>query len=188
MSWMRSDIGGRSALRAGVAIAVAMLLAVVLTAASIPIVLAIVLFAVGAALSHAIVHRLGLGSHSDDRAFTRWGDIVNPRDAMSPASPSSDRRRWTSDETNEPGQAAGLALCPPRPYVPLYAYLDHRYASNVVLTFDQIESLLHFPLPTPARTECEWWTDTDAHTAAWAAAGRTATPNLAARTVSFVRS
>ena len=40
----------------------------------------------------------------------------------------------------------------PREYRALYAYLEHRYASVVVLTFEQIEGLLGFALPTPART------------------------------------
>ena len=40
----------------------------------------------------------------------------------------------------------------PREYRVLYTYLEHRYASVVVLTFDQIEALLGLALPTPART------------------------------------
>lgn len=75
-------------------------------------------------------------------------------------------------------------------YRALYAYLDHRYASVVVLTFEQIEALLGFALPEPARTERTWWTDiVDArgHSTAWAGAGRTAAPNLLARTITFER-
>jgi hypothetical protein len=78
----------------------------------------------------------------------------------------------------------------PREYLALYTYLEHRYASIVVLTFEQIEALLGFTLPTPARTEPEWWTatvDSQRHCAAWTGAGRTATPNLAARTIRFER-
>jgi len=78
----------------------------------------------------------------------------------------------------------------PREYRPLYTYLERRYASVVVLTFEQIESLLGFALPTPARTEREWWRDigdTRRHSAAWTGAGRTAAPNLAARIVTFER-
>jgi hypothetical protein len=75
-------------------------------------------------------------------------------------------------------------------YRALYTYLEQRYASIVVLTFEQIDSLLGFPLPGPARSEREWWTDTvgsQPHSAAWTAAGRTAVPNLAARTITFER-
>lgn len=75
-------------------------------------------------------------------------------------------------------------------YLALYTYLENRYASVVVLTFEQIEALLGFALPTPARTERDWWTDvvqTPRHSAAWTGAGRTATPNLVARTVTFER-
>jgi hypothetical protein len=78
----------------------------------------------------------------------------------------------------------------PREYRALYTYLEHRYASVVVLTFEQIEALLGFALPTPARTEREWWTDTvdmQRHSAAWTGAGRTAAPNLAGGTITFER-
>jgi hypothetical protein len=75
-------------------------------------------------------------------------------------------------------------------YQALYTYLEHRYASVVVLTFEQIEALLGFALPTPARTDREWWTDivdTQRHSAAWTGAGRTAAPNLGAKTITFER-
>jgi hypothetical protein len=79
----------------------------------------------------------------------------------------------------------------PAEYLSLYTYLEHRYASTVVLTFEQMEALLGFALPAPAWTEPEWWTraavPTDWHSAAWTGAGRTATPNLAARVVAFER-
>ncbi len=78
----------------------------------------------------------------------------------------------------------------PREYLALYTYLENRYASVVVLTFEQIEALLGFTLPTPARTEPEWWTatvDSQRHCAAWTGAGRTATPNLAAKSIRFER-
>jgi len=80
----------------------------------------------------------------------------------------------------------------PAEYVSLYTYLEHRYASIVVLTFDQMEALLGFALPASACTERDWWTGaavrTHRHSAAWMGAGRTATPNLSARTVTFERS
>ena len=78
----------------------------------------------------------------------------------------------------------------PREYRALYTYLEHRFASVVVLTLEQIEALLGFALPGPARTEREWWTgivDTQRHCAAWTEAGRTAAPNLAAGIVTFER-
>jgi hypothetical protein len=78
----------------------------------------------------------------------------------------------------------------PREYRALYTYLEHRYASVVVLTLEQIEALLGFALPGPARTEREWWTDTtktQRHCAAWTGAGRTAAPNLVAGVISFER-
>ena len=74
-------------------------------------------------------------------------------------------------------------------YHALHAYLQGRYADNAVLSFEQIESLLGFALPDEARTLGDWWAgrDTDAHADAWRLAGRTATPNFHARTVSFER-
>jgi hypothetical protein len=78
----------------------------------------------------------------------------------------------------------------PREYRALYAYLEHRYASVVVLTFEQIEALLGSALPTAARTEREWWTDVAAthhHCVAWTGAGRTAAPNFAAGSITFER-
>jgi hypothetical protein len=79
------------------------------------------------------------------------------------------------------------------PYRTLHAYLNGRYADTVVLTFSEIEDLLGFPLPDAARLRVEWWTDDTAdggespQSYAWAHAGRTAKPNLFARTVVFER-
>ena len=77
----------------------------------------------------------------------------------------------------------------PAEYGSLHTYLEHRYASTVVLTFEQMEALLGFTLPAPASTEREWWTGgaTQRYSEAWLEAGRTATPNLVARTVTFER-
>jgi hypothetical protein len=79
----------------------------------------------------------------------------------------------------------------PAAYLSLYDYLEHRYATTVVLTFEQIETLLGCALPTSASTEPGWWTTPrggpPAHSAAWAGAGRTAVPNLLARNVTFER-
>jgi len=79
----------------------------------------------------------------------------------------------------------------PAEYLSLYTYLNHRYASIAVLTFEQIEALLGFALPAPASVERDWWTgvavEGSRHAEAWVGAGRTATPNLTARTVRFER-
>ena len=114
------------------------------------------------------------------------------------ASAIVNRARHTDDLSrghDGAGELSGIARAPVRastPYSSLNAYLEHRYASNVVLTFEQIESLLGFSLPAPASTEREWWTsptgEIDGHTEAWTLTGRTATPNLFARTVAFNRS
>ena len=99
------------------------------------------------------------------------------------ATPVLERQAVVLTETATPPVAAA--------YVPLYTYLQHRYASNVVLTFEQVEALLGFALPAPARVERDWWTspvsDMDGHSNAWTVARRTATPNLWARTVAFER-
>jgi len=94
---------------------------------------------------------------------------------------------------------ANLRVAPPeeaRPsvpsaYMPLYTYLDRRYAATVVLTFEQIEALLGFAPPSPAFADAEWWTSAagsdDRHAAAWTAARRSAAPQLSARIVAFER-
>lgn len=79
----------------------------------------------------------------------------------------------------------------PADYLSLHTYLDRRYASIVVLTFEQVEALLGRALPDAARTQRDWWTATtsspDRHSDAWMIASRTATPNLMAQTVVFER-
>jgi hypothetical protein len=75
----------------------------------------------------------------------------------------------------------------PHEYAALHKYLEARYASLVVLTFEQIESLLGFSLPDAARTDGTWWTLDTRHAEAWAQARRSATPNLLARNVAFER-
>ncbi|HVZ20106.1 MAG TPA: hypothetical protein VG871_03535 [Vicinamibacterales bacterium] len=104
--------------------------------------------------------------------------------------------RWRKTRTPpERDTVASIDVRQPRiagQYASLHAYLEHRFASNVVLTFEQIESLLGFALPQPASTEPGWWTaagagDADRHAEAWIRAGRSATPNLAARTIAFER-
>ena len=79
----------------------------------------------------------------------------------------------------------------PAAYMPLYTYLDRRYAATVVLTFEQIEALLGFAPPPSAFADAEWWTHsqeaTDRHSAAWTAARRSAAPQLSARIVALER-
>jgi len=86
----------------------------------------------------------------------------------------------------------------PRPvvsgkYLQLYEYLQNRYAETVVLTFEQIESLLGFPLPDQARLNGQWWTDAAVtapgadYSDCWILARRVATPNLLAQIVAFER-
>ena len=88
---------------------------------------------------------------------------------------------------NVPGKAAKV----PSKCMSLHKYLVNRFADSVVLTFAQLEDLLGFALPDSARTEQEWWTSTDSDKSscadAWILAGRTAKPNLLARTVTFER-
>jgi len=78
-------------------------------------------------------------------------------------------------------------------YHALYEYLENRYADTVVLTLEQIEALLGFALPAPARSDQGWWTDagvdaSDSRSSdAWTLAHRTARPNLTAQTVAFER-
>jgi hypothetical protein len=103
--------------------------------------------------------------------------------------------RWRTTSVPE-RRTAVVPVQPPQPRVPaeylaLYTYLEHRYASTVVLTFEQIEALLGFALPDAARRERDWWTAAALrmgwHSDAWTMAKRTATPNFSARTVAFER-
>lgn len=75
-------------------------------------------------------------------------------------------------------------------YQGLREYLRERFANRVVLTFAEIEDLLGFSLPEPARVDQAWWgggarpsTQSDA----WTFVGRTATVNLVAQSVVFER-
>jgi hypothetical protein len=78
-------------------------------------------------------------------------------------------------------------------YVSLYTYLENRFANTVVLTFAEIEDLLGFKLPGPARLREDWWTSPDPDgppphfSDSWILANRTARPNLLALTVVFDR-
>jgi len=80
----------------------------------------------------------------------------------------------------------------PAEYLSLHKYLDERYADSVVLSFRQIEDLLGFALPDPARQQSEWWSTTrgttpSAQSRCWTEARRTAVPNLGAQNVLFER-
>ena len=82
-------------------------------------------------------------------------------------------------------------------YRVFHKYLEARYADTVVLTFRQIEDLLGFSLPPPARTDPGWWTNgpaeigefrcSDECSEAWTLAHRTARANVAAQHVVFER-
>jgi hypothetical protein len=84
-------------------------------------------------------------------------------------------------------------LAVPAEYRSLFQYLEKRYADTVVLTFDQIEDLLGSALPDLARLQQNWWANVrvdngpPAPSHSWIRAGRTATPNLLARIVTFER-
>lgn len=108
-------------------------------------------------------------------------------------------RNWLG--STEPQRSKVIADAPagpprltvPREYQSLHKYLDNRFANTVVLTFAQIEDLLGFALPDPARLHQEWWANADANSApsaqsrSWTQASRSATPNLLAQTVVFER-
>jgi hypothetical protein len=78
-------------------------------------------------------------------------------------------------------------------YQLLYKYLSDRFANRVVLTFAEIEDLLGFSLPGPARLQLEWWGEgasiagRSAQSDSWTMASRTATVNMAAQNVVFER-
>ncbi|MCM3879451.1 MAG: hypothetical protein ND807_05020 [Vicinamibacterales bacterium] len=78
-------------------------------------------------------------------------------------------------------------------YKGLHKYLRERYANRVVLSFGEIEDLLGFSLPGPARLQAEWWDSggvphRSAQSDSWTLASRTATVNLLAQNVLFERS
>ena len=78
-------------------------------------------------------------------------------------------------------------------YQALYVYLRDRYADRVVLSFADIEALLGFALPEPARQARDWWAGPDtaarasAQSGAWTLASRSAMVNVGARHVVFDR-
>jgi hypothetical protein len=101
----------------------------------------------------------------------------------------SDRRDGPIADTSFVERRTGMSS---GKYLALHRYLENRYADVTVLTFEQIEALLGFALPPLARTNQDWWATRAAngaapHSAAWVLAGRTAIPNLLAKTVRFER-
>lgn len=191
MRGIRIDLGARSAVLTAVAVMATMLVVRLLMPAAMPLALVVAGFTVCAVLSQPILHWIRRKGRPSDPTIRRLRlDTRDPLDAVLLGS-KHPRPMATSGDTQRGIMTAGAAMRPASAYLPLNTYLEHRYASNVVLTFEQIEALLGFSLPASARTEGEWWTNTVAHpdgqARAWAAAGRTATPNLGARTVSFIR-
>ena len=71
-------------------------------------------------------------------------------------------------------------------YLRLQKYLRERFADRLVLTFEQMEDLLGFPLPPAARVDAGWWNGTATNRTpqsdAWTLADRSVTVNLQART------
>ena len=108
-------------------------------------------------------------------------------------------RAWLGNRRQPEDVPVSLRVTPPdepRPavpdaYMPLFTYLDRRYAATVFLTFEQIEALLGFRPPSPAFADPEWWTGpsgaNNRQSAAWTAAKRRAAPRLSARIVAFER-
>lgn len=84
-------------------------------------------------------------------------------------------------------------LTVPVEYRPLHKYLKDRFADTVVLTFAEIEDLMGCALPDLAVRQAEWWANADpsgapsAQARSWTQAGRTATPHVLARSVTFNR-
>jgi len=74
-------------------------------------------------------------------------------------------------------------------YDPLREHLRTRGSSAVIMTFDEIATVVG-GLPQSAYTYRVWWGNEDpthSHCRSWADAGYRAEPDLAKRTVRFVR-
>ena len=77
-------------------------------------------------------------------------------------------------------------------YDPLFHHLaNHPTTPHVIMTFDEIESVLGFSLPDSARNFPEWWgnedpkTTRDVQSLAWTLNDRTAEPDLNLKKVRF---
>lgn len=74
-------------------------------------------------------------------------------------------------------------------YDPIRDLLARQTADPIVLTFGELERLTGHDLPPSASDHDAWWSDPNTHTQAraWNDAGYRASPNRAARTVTFRR-
>jgi hypothetical protein len=105
--------------------------------------------------------------------------VLGPREPMPPVS--------------GPPVAPGPRRADPGKYRKLTVYLEKRFADRVVLTFGEIEDLVGFPLPEPARVDGAWWEGPSAtankseQAAAWVLADRSAIVNFQAGRVTFER-
>jgi hypothetical protein len=76
-------------------------------------------------------------------------------------------------------------------YAPLRRYLEAQTASELPLTFSEIEKVLGFRLPASARNHAPWWSNhvgTHVNAAAWREAGwKTSRVDLGGERVTFVR-
>ncbi len=78
-------------------------------------------------------------------------------------------------------------------YDPLKDYLAGCGQEALTLRFDEVEAILHRPLPPSAYTYGAWWNNEGdkpsghVHARAWYRAGYRAEADLAARTVRFLR-
>jgi hypothetical protein len=112
----------------------------------------------------------------------QWLETMKRRVSRGP-----DRPETRPEPVRKPGRAMTGK------YLLLHKYLNDRYANTVVLTFAEIEDLLGFTLPDPARLQQEWWTGADpnsnlpSYADSWILASRTAKPNMNAGTVEFER-
>ena len=101
-------------------------------------------------------------------------------------------RENPSDSTGAEAAAKPRAVVT-REYLPLHKYLAARFADVVVLRLGEMEDLLGWKLPAPARLLPEWWLNSEVNgtasvqSRAWTQAGRRATVNLAAMKVTFER-
>lgn len=100
------------------------------------------------------------------------------------------RRPLPSDE---PPVVTAPRRADPGKYRKLTVYLEKRFADRVVLTFGEIEDLVGFALPVPARVDDIWWSGptaagkTSEQATAWVLADRSAVVNFKAGRVTFER-
>ena len=73
-------------------------------------------------------------------------------------------------------------------YEPIITYLDLCKKKSITLTYNQIEEILGFDLPTSARKYKEWWSNNDkshSQCSAWGEAGYITTEVLLGESVTF---